>query len=276
MEDRMKKFLSILVLVLLCIYLIADEFEKTEQPRFTEEQMDAKAAQFKAETGFQGQIEYNLEKGVFMKIIGEFPNISVHDTISARSATLSICDMLLPYLKAEREQLKIVRNYQDIMGFIVSLDQEINGYAIEPHAGMTIDFRKKNFSFIEVKSSIIPNLNVQTDNLLSRSEAEGIFNKELENKLAQILNAEILITRYWSEDTQDKSQPEYYKPCWVIYYRINVEHFAMYIDATSGKVLRIMKEIPFDYLNLYTKGEVYARDSYSQPTDSYVPFSNIK
>jgi hypothetical protein len=245
MEDRMKKLLSILVLTLLSVYLIAEGVEQTEQPQFTEEQMDAKAAQFKAETGFKGDIFYNLRNGVFGGIEGTMPSIAVQDTLSARICAETLLNLLQPYLQTSREQLVLKMNYQNEFGCRVVYYQQFDSLLLDPRSSITFKFRTDGSSYFEVYGSLVPNLNVQTDNLISRSAAEEIINKELSGKIVRRYDPHLNITRKWSEATAENKQPENYKPCWIVSYDYNSDVYIMYIDAISGTVLRIKEDIPF-------------------------------
>jgi hypothetical protein len=225
---------------------MADGLDKAINPQFTMEQMDAKAVQFKAETGFDGDIRYDLRNGVFKGIEGTMQSCTVQDTSSARLCAESILNELIPYLKTNRAQLTITRNYQNQYGCVIQLDQRINNISLEPISYMSFHFNTEGSYCFNLGSSIVPNLDVQTDKLISQSDAEDIFSREIDNKDIERTNAKLVITRYWSETTQENSQPDSYKPCWVMNYIYNSEHFGMYIDAITGKVLRIRQYYPMN------------------------------
>lgn len=242
----MKKSILCLILLIINIYLIADELENTCQLQFTKEQLDAKAAQFKTETGFKGDIIYNLRNGVFGGINGTMPSIAVQDTISARICSETLLNLLNPYLQTSREQLVLKMNYQSKFGCRVVYYQQYDSLLLDPSPIILFDFRTDSSNYFTVGSSLVPNLNVQTNNLISRSVAEEIINKELSGKLVRRYDPHFKITSKWSEATADNKQPENYKPCWIVRYHYNSGVYDMYIDAISGTVLRIRKDIPFD------------------------------
>ncbi len=242
----MKKHSLCLLLLILSFYLIADGLEKTKNSQFSKEQMDDKAAQFKTETGFKGDIIYNLRNGVFGGIEGTMPSVAVRDTLSARICAETLLNLLNPYLQTSREQLALTMNYQDEFGCRVVYYQQCDSLLLDPRSIILFDFRTDGSSYFEVYGSLVPNLNVQTDNLISRSVAEEIINKELSGKKVRRYDPHLKITGKWSEATADNKQPENYKPCWVVRYHYNSGIYDMYIDAITGTVLRIKEDIPFD------------------------------
>jgi hypothetical protein len=242
----MKKHSLCLLLLIFSLYLISDELENTSQPQFTEEQMDAKAAQFKTETGFTGDISYDLRNGVFTGIEGTMPSVAVRDTLSARICAETLLNLLNPYLHTSREQLVLKMNYQNEFGCRVEFYQQCDSLLLNPRSSITFKFRTDGSSYFEVYGSLVPNLNVQTDNLISRSVVDAIINKELSGKNVRRYDPYLKITRKWSEATADDKQPENYKPCWIVRYVYNSGVYDMYIDAISGTVLRTRKDIPFD------------------------------
>lgn len=242
----MKKNALCLLLLILSFYLIADGLEEAKKPQYTEEQMDVKAAQFKAETGFEGSIIYNLRNGVFGGIEGTMPSIAVQDTISARICSETLFNLLNPYLQTSREQLVLKMNYQDEFGCRVVYYQQCDSLLLDPRSIILFDFRTDGSNRFTVGSSLVPNLNVQTDNLISRSVAEEIINKELSGKIVRRYDPHFKVTSKWSEATADNKHQENYKPCWIVRYHYNSAVYDMYIDAISGTVLRIKEDIPFD------------------------------
>jgi hypothetical protein len=246
MEIKMKIISLCLLLLVISFYLSSDELEQTEQPRYTEEQMDAKAAQFKTETGFKGDIIYNLKNGVFGGIEGTMPSIAVQDTISARICAETLLYLLQPYLRINREQLTISRDYQDQYYYTILLEQQSDHIFLEPMSAILFRFRTDGSNYFSVGSSVIPNLDVRKDNLLTYTEAENRFNKEIGERKIERADTKLVITKYWSEEPLDNNQSVSYKPCWVFNYRFKSDYYGMYIDAMTGKVLRIRKYIPFD------------------------------
>jgi hypothetical protein len=238
--------LAIIILLLAISYGYADKLENISQPQYTEEQMDAKAAQFKTETGFKGDIIYDLRNGVFGGIEGTMPSIAVQDTLSARICSETLLNLLNPYLQTSREQLVLKMNYQNEFGCRVVYYQQCDSLLLDPSPIILFDFRTDGSNYFTVGSSLVPNLNVQTNNLISRSVAEEIINKELSGKIVRRYDPHFKITSKWSEATADNKQPENYKPCWIVRYHYNSGVYDMYIDAISGTVLRIKEDIPFD------------------------------
>lgn len=135
----MKRYLyCIFFLSLMVVPLMGIPYEQTEE--YTQKQaiLNERAARFKAETGFAGDISYNLQSMQFSTISGSFKEIEVaapQDTVFMRSVFDQIVSKVMPYISAREEQLKSGKVRSNMNGSGVIYWQKVNGFSIEGGGG---------------------------------------------------------------------------------------------------------------------------------------------
>jgi len=202
----------------------------------------------KAETGFRGTINFDLDASVIEEMWGTFPNCEVRDTVEAQSQALLLISNLLPYIRVDINQLSLKSMRTDDMGIKVSFNQKIDNLKMEPHSGITVVFRTKNFIEVNIISSLIPDLHFVKSKYLTYEEALRIFDKKIGNDYKQRFKDELLISRNYSPEFQHIRRPEHYKVCWRMPYSVGPsgEAHILYIDAVTGEILGHIKPVPFD------------------------------
>ncbi|MFB3845378.1 MAG: hypothetical protein ACE14O_06500 [Candidatus Cloacimonadaceae bacterium] len=249
----------ILLLFISCIY--ADGILSEEAKRQAKEgQLEQLAAQFKAESGFKGTINFDLDAGVFEQIRGTFPNCEVRDTVEAQTKALLLINELLPYIRIDMDQLT-----KDMVGstdrdISVYFRQIIDGLEIEPQPGINVIIRTKLFDEVTINSSLVPDLHFEKNSYLSLEEANNIFKKEIgdlntkkdySNLLDSKLFPKLMVSKLYSPEESEYRNPDLYKVCWKMPYRVGFEFYNLYIDAVTGQILGNIKPVPFDDLNLH-------------------------
>lgn len=148
---KSKVLILVLMLLAMCVTLIASEDGSDPEEYFRKtKELDKMANKFKAETGFQGSIEYGYEQMILGGFKGNFSDIhytSDSDTIAFRQACEKVLNKILPYSKAIRSQLSIsrIRNQWSLLSTYYY--QQVNGYRVEGLGFVKIsyDIERKRF-----------------------------------------------------------------------------------------------------------------------------------
>jgi hypothetical protein len=133
------KALVTMLLLLLCTMIFASEDtgDTADQERRTQE-LNQLAERFKAETGFEGDIGYNLQSMQFSTISGNFTDIEVtspQDTLFMRNVFDQVVSKIMPYISAREGQLKSGKIHSNMHGSGIIYWQEVNGFSIEGGGG---------------------------------------------------------------------------------------------------------------------------------------------
>jgi len=121
----------------------AEHWEKVRQ-------MDELAERFKAETGFTGSIQHNLERMRLSYFEGKFAGIQITadaDTASFRAAFEQILNKVLPYTYAKREHLTRSRITNNLGRIKTEYYQQINGYRVEGAGTLSIVYETGRYGF---------------------------------------------------------------------------------------------------------------------------------
>jgi hypothetical protein len=133
------KAMITIMLLLICTAIFASEdaSNAAEHARKTQE-LNQLAERFKAETGFEGYIGYNLQSMQFSTISGNFMDIEVtapQDTLFMRSVFDQVVSKVMPYISARDGQLKSGKVVSNELGSGTIYWQKVNGYSIEGGGG---------------------------------------------------------------------------------------------------------------------------------------------
>ena len=133
------KALVTMLLLLLCTMIFASEDpnDTTEHERKTQE-LNQLAERFKAETGFEGDISYNLQSMQFSTISGNFTDIEVtapQDTLFMRNVFDQVVSKIMPYISARGGQLKSGKIHSNMHGSGIIYWQKVNGFSLEGGGG---------------------------------------------------------------------------------------------------------------------------------------------
>jgi len=125
-------------MLLMVFPLMGIPYEQTEEYAQKQAVLDERAARFKAETGFVGDISYNLQSMQFTTISGSFKDIEVtapQDTVFMRSVFDQVVSKVMPYISAREGQLKSGKVVSNVLGTRVIYWQKVNGFSIEGGGG---------------------------------------------------------------------------------------------------------------------------------------------
>jgi len=156
-------------------------YEQTEEYTRKQTILNEKAARFKAQTGFEGDITYNHQYMTFSNIFGNFRDIVVtapQDTVFMKQVFDRVLAIVKPYISAQEEQLfrgKVVCNANSSGVFYRQL---VNGYRIEGGFGslkMSYNLTTCKLSIVnataDISSDIIP-INVTLKQAVKLSQDE--------------------------------------------------------------------------------------------------------
>lgn len=134
--------------------LLGIPFEQTEE--YTQKQaiLNERAARFKAETGFEGDIGYNYQYMTFSIIFGNFRDIVItapQDTVYMSQVFDRVFDKVKPYISAQEGQLFKGKTSSNTYITRVRYQQIVNGYRIEGGFG----FLKMSYNPTICKLSIV-------------------------------------------------------------------------------------------------------------------------
>jgi len=133
------RVLIMLLLLLLCTAIFASEDPSdTAEPERKTRELNQLVERFKTETGFEGDISYDLQSMKFSNISGSFREIEVtapQDTVFMRSVFDHVVSKVMPYISAREGQLSCSKVRSNINGSGVIYWQNVNGYSIEGGGG---------------------------------------------------------------------------------------------------------------------------------------------
>ncbi|MDD4231271.1 MAG: hypothetical protein PHU48_01235, partial [Candidatus Cloacimonetes bacterium] len=244
------KLLITILLILLgtAIFASEDPFDAEEYVRKTQE-LNQLAERFKAETGFRGNVSYDLNRMCLGYYEGKFADIQITaeaDTASFRTAFEQIMDKVLPYTFARREQLSRTR-ITNMHGIIETYYyQQVNGYRVEGAGKLSIAYESGRNAFAIGNGTVeLPDGDVLP--VLSYDDAVRIYDENVEDDEA-IKNMRkrrpFLGLLYC--DVNKGSEPLYrtpdYRLCWTGGYTMTI-----YIDAVTGRVYKTIDNTMYDY-----------------------------
>jgi len=240
----------------------AEHWEKVRQ-------MDQLAERFKAETGFTGSIQHNLERMRLSYFEGKFAGIQITataDTASFRAVFEQILDKALPYTYAKREQLSRSRITNNLGIIQTDYYQQVNGYRVEGAGRLTINYETGRNAFAIGNGTVeLPDVDVR--NMITKEEAEktALIDKN-DSRYQKAKVKSIFYTNLGSDAyylaylvlVSDDSKPI-------------LGDYTYYIDGITGKVLNKYPTNHIHYdLSVHVEGKDYIESSYWNvpPTDS--------
>jgi len=178
MEENMKTRLIILG-VLLAMFMIlyaSDDPSETTRDDQKKQELDQLAQRFKAETGFEGEIE-TIPSAMRLGVIkGNFHSVQITatlDTLEIRKAFDSVITTILPFIRAPREQLSLTAIYKRDIGFTTDYIQLINGYKLQGVGFIRITMNQKLRKFKLTDSTVIAKAN-QVNDVITPDKAKRI------------------------------------------------------------------------------------------------------
>ncbi len=143
-ERMMKKYwFCLFYLLLMVVPLLGIPFEQTEEYNQKQAILNERAARFKAETGFEGDIAYNYQYMTFSIIFGNFRDIVItapQDTVYMSQVFDRVFDKVKPYISAQEGQLFKGKTSSNTYITRVRYQQIVNGYPVFGAGSLKISY----------------------------------------------------------------------------------------------------------------------------------------
>jgi hypothetical protein len=233
----MRRYLLVIVILLLGIWYDYAEGFNTGLTEYAEivRTLDQLADKFKAETGFRGEIKYNLEKMRLGFFEGKFADIQITadaDTSAFRDVFEQILTKVLPYTFAKREQFSRSKITNNLGRVKTVYYQQINGYRVEGAGWLSIVYETGRNSFVIGNTTVeLPNEPLRE--IITEAEAYQLaldLYKKTEWYTEKYYISCKKVIAYKSRTIDGISQP--YRLCW----RISFPHMNYFIDAISKEI----------------------------------------
>jgi hypothetical protein len=197
--------------------------------------MDQVAESFKAETGFTGSIQHNLERMRLSYFEGKFTDIQITadaDTASFRSVFEQILNKVLPYTYAKREQLTKSRITNNLGITQTDYYQQVNGYRVEGAGRLTINYETGRNAFAIGNGTVeLPEegrVNITLNQAIEI--AKEVYNPDY--KLDKSIEfSEPKTELLYTNDPQNVTDISYR-----LNYKISFWGLAIYIDPSTGNL----------------------------------------
>jgi len=119
-------------------------YEQTAEYAQKQAILDERAARFKAEAGFEGDLTYSHHDMKFLRYYGQFTSIqfpSTKDSTSYKQAFNSVLERILPYISARRTELVEADFRLSQWNNSITYRQMVNGYPIESGGRLVISYK---------------------------------------------------------------------------------------------------------------------------------------
>lgn len=230
------RYLSCLFLVLLMVVPLSGiPYEQTEEYAQKQAILNERAARFKAETGFNGNLEYDLKGMKFKRYSGRFASIqfpAFQDSILYMRTFEEVLVRILPYISANRQQL--VKKYLTMNNWAnwIEYRQIVNGYSIESGGRLSIVYTHslKRVSILDETYDIPP---IPRGEIIPEDEAYNIAwdhyvrSKNFDEKAPRVKRKISILYRNRIQD--GKQQP--LRLCWKVVF----PKVLYYIDAYTSE-----------------------------------------
>ncbi|MCK9308777.1 MAG: hypothetical protein PHH43_01300 [Candidatus Cloacimonetes bacterium] len=250
---KTRVFVAILLLTVVAIlYCSDDPSENAEYQRKTRE-LKALSERFKAETGFGGVIDGDINRKVLTSFDGIFKDIDmsgVRDSVAFRQACSTVITKLLPYIGAKENQLSQGYISKDYYSLGTRYTQRVNGYQIASGGYLNI-----SYDFVRNRIFI---LNVTVD----VPQRPVTINLSLEQAIEIVINTHRI--RY--HETEKALEPyeeidiKYSNVGSSVYrlmYLITLEDVTYYVDACSGEIMGDISYVDYLSSTVNVSGKVY-------------------
>jgi len=237
-ELRYMKHITFMVIVLLLtiqsVYADGNPAEETDHWEKVR-QMDQLAERFKAETGFTGNVNYNIDRMKLRAYEGKFTDIPFSadaDTTAFRQACDRILDKILPYSYAKIGQLSMSRISRRTGYISTDYYQIVNGYCVEGSGFIVITYDVGRYRFDigdnTVELSEERRVNISLTQAIEIAKEVYNPNYKLDKSIEfSDPKTELLYTK----DPQNITDNSYR-----LNYKISFWGLAIYIDPYSGKL----------------------------------------
>jgi hypothetical protein len=135
---KTKALVTMLLLLLYTMVFASEDAGDAAEHAHKTQELNQMAERFKAETGFEGYIGYNLQSMQLSTMSGSFIDIEVtapQDTVIMRSVFDQVVSKVMPYISARDGQLKSGKVNSNMNGSGIIYWQKVNGYSIEGGGG---------------------------------------------------------------------------------------------------------------------------------------------
>jgi hypothetical protein len=250
------KTLITIMLLLICTAIFASEdaSNAAERARKTQE-LNQLAERFKAETGFEGRINYGYERmrlGSFEGNFSDIPFTTEADTIAFRQACERIVEKILPLSPANRMQLSMSRISKSVRGYTTDYVQQVGGYRVEGAGFIMITYEegRKRFS-IGDNTVELPEGDVRV--IIAREDAVEIYGKIVDDELQRRYSNFVpdFSIKYYNINKYKQDLKPIYRLCWV-----GGLSRRLVIDVNTGEIYVNEASIIND-LTVNVKGSAY-------------------
>ncbi len=175
---KTQRYLFIAFLVLSMVTpLLALPYEQTEEYRQKRAILNERAARFKAETGFEGSIDYNYRDMKFSRLTGKFTGMQIsatQDTVSTGNAIDQVLLRISPYILAREDQLNFTSSESNRYMVSKKWEQKVNGFSVYPRKFIIVAYNLPTKEFIISDSTVdLPSCPVQMN--ISKTEAKQLM-----------------------------------------------------------------------------------------------------
>jgi len=211
---------------------------------------------FKAETGFEGTIEYNYQRMNLSQLRGKFKDVTFkadQDTIKFRCAIESILRKVQPYIAATREQLFPSPISSNDLRVKSIYQQRIYGFSTEHNGNINVSFNKGKQLFEITDSSVPINVLLPVINI-SEKDAHNIalieHKKKHQNSSIEIKACPDSRLAYSNKGGLG------YKLVYIVVMTDNTN--AYYVDVETGNIIFIRPVYGVENTgNVQVKGYIY-------------------
>ena len=238
------KALMVIVFLLLCSAILAsgNDSEAEEYWRKTQE-LNRRADQFKAETGFVGDIGYSYQAMDFNNYRGNFRDIPItapQDTVAMGKVFEQVLKKVKPYIRAREGQLVREAIVSYINRTFVTYRQRVNGYGIDGAGVLNIGYNIPTNEIVVIDNTV----DILDDNTIPKlifGDAVRIYDENIEDDEAikRIRTRRPFLTLLYSNIYNDwvgDTRSEY-RLCWV-----GGLTRCIYIDAHTGEVYKLVNK----------------------------------
>jgi len=274
----MKRYLfCVFLLLLMVVPLMGIPYEQTEEYIQKQAILNERAARFKAETGFVGDIGYSYQTMGFSNYRGNFRDIPItapQDTVVMKQVFVQVLSRVKPYIRAREGQLVREEIGVRFNGTWVTYRQRVNGYGIEGAGVLRIDYNIPTSEIIVTDNTVdigseIVQVNITEDQAINAVLQRYDTNKDFDRNHWMFRRHIKLV---YAPIEYESGMVEF-KLCYLVSFGGGVN----YVDPTTGEVIYTRK-IRIANDDCYVTGDIY-ETTYTSSNILQLPnstLSNIK
>jgi len=221
--------------------LMGIPYEQTEEYNQKQAILNERAARFKAETGFVGDIGYSYQTMGFSNYRGIFRDIPItapQDTVVMKQVFVQVLSRVKPYIRAREGQLVREEIGVRFNGTWVTYRQRVNGYGIEGAGVLRIDYNIPTSEIIVTDNTVdigseIVQVNITEDQAINAVLQRYDTNKDFDRNHWMFRRHIKLV---YAPIEYESGMVEF-KLCYLVSFGGGVN----YVDPTTGEVIYTRK-----------------------------------